>query len=187
MKKWRILIPILSLTICIIIGSTLGLYFKSKVTSIVTTVEEELWNVDLIVKGTVVSQDETYKKDAGIEGKSKRDFSFDVTPATVHVDKVLYGNIDTNSITYLQHGASSDEAVSQKFLKKGEEVVLILVKTSDGTYWSYNFDDGVWKIKDGKVNSTTESQGLSKFKNYKVDKFMSEISEIAKNKRKHNE
>jgi hypothetical protein len=195
MNKWKMVIPILALSMSVIVGSTLGFAFKTgqgtgennshSVRPITSNLEEEFWNVDLIVKGTVSGQDDTFKKDAGVPGK--QNFSFDVTPAKVNVEKVLYGNVDSNTITYLQHGSSKDQAISQEFVKKGEEVILILVKTSDGKYWSYNFDDGLWKIKDGKVNSNADSERLAKFKGYNADKFMSEISEVAKNKRKNKE
>lgn len=195
MNKWKMVVPILALSMSVIVGSTLGFAFKTghgieennshSVRPITSNLEEEFWNVDLIIKGTVSGQDDTFQKDAGVPGK--QNFSFDVTPAKVNVEKVLYGNVDSNTITYLQHGSSTDEAVNQKFVKKGEEVILILVKTSDGKYWSYNFDDGLWKIKDGKVKSNADSERLAKFKDYNAEKFMSEISEVAKNKRKNKE
>jgi hypothetical protein len=184
---------VIALSMSIIIGSTLGLIIKGghatdeigshSVTSMTSNLEEDFWNVDLVVKGTVISQEETFKKDAGVA--SKQSFFFDVTPAKINVEKVLYGIVDTKTITYLQHGSSTDQALIEKFVKKGEEVILILSKTTDGNYWSYNFDDGQWKIKDGKVKSNAESEHISKFKDYNVDQFMSEISDAAKNKRKN--
>ncbi|GGI46164.1 hypothetical protein GCM10008018_15750 [Paenibacillus marchantiophytorum] len=121
-------------------GSSLALVYINKqdhtieqgshsVNSINDNLEEALWNVELIIKGTVLNEGNTYKKDAGIQGK--QNFSFDVTPANIKVDKVLYGIIDTNSITYLQHGSSSNSLESKNHVKKGEEVVLMLVKTDE--------------------------------------------------------
>jgi len=37
-------------------------------------------------------------------------------------------------------------------VKKYVEVLLILGRTNGGEYWSFNFDDGTWKIIAGKVS-----------------------------------
>ncbi|MEW9699334.1 hypothetical protein [Paenibacillus sp. SI8] len=195
MKKWKTVITIIALSTSVIVGSTVGLAYNNSgkthidnnesVSPITSSLEEEFWNVDLVIKGTVISQEDSYKKDSGVA--TKQSFPLDVTPATVKVDKVLYGSIDSSLLTYLQHGISTDKEASKKFVKQGEEVVLILTKTTDGKYWSYNFDDGQWKIKDGKVNSDATSNRLLKYKNYTSDKFINEISEIAKNKKKNKE
>ncbi|OAS18366.1 hypothetical protein [Paenibacillus oryzisoli] len=195
MKKWKRIITIIALSTSVIVGSTVGvIYNDSKnthsdnsesVIPITLSLEEELWNVDLVVKGTVVSQEDSYSKDAGVP--SKRSFNIDITPSTIKVDKVLYGSTDSSTITYLQHGLSTDKEASKRFVKQGEEVVLILSKTEDGKYWSYNFGDGQWTIKDGKVISDATSNRLLKYKNYPSDMFVNEIAEIAKNKRKNKE
>ncbi len=197
MSKKRIGIIVASLTLSILIGGFTGIAMKENrhdkhlhstaITSNYDTLEEEFWNVDLIIQGTVLSEGETYLKDTGVV--IKRDNSMPVTPATIQVDKVLYGDTDEKEITYLQHGSSDDEIESHNMVKKSEEVVLILSRTNTGAYWSYNFDDGIWRIKDGKVISNSDSKFLnSKNKNGQgVDDFITKITKAAKNKKKQEE
>lgn len=115
------------------------------------TLEEELSLTDLIIEGTVSEEKPSYKMDAGIDNP-KVNFTFDVTPVTIQVNKVLSGDTSLKEINYLQHGTSNQ---GSKF-KKGNKVVLMLVKTTSGDYWSYNFEDGEWLIEDGKVQSKSK-------------------------------
>lgn len=146
--------------------------------------EEEFWNVDLIVRGTVLDEGQTYKKDSGVT--TKGDNSIEITPSTIQISEVLYGTEANGTITYLQHGSSKDIEAKNKFLKKSEEVILILDKTDDGKYWSYNFDNGIWKVKNGKVESNTLSKLLNSQpgNSQDLDKFIEKIKKAAKNKKK---
>jgi hypothetical protein len=192
MKK-RIFIATIALSASLVVGSILGQITNKanhsfteanfSAVPITNSLQEDFWNVDLIIKGTVTSEGDTFKKDAGVQGKQNNDF--DVTPATIQVNKILYGDVPSASITYLQHGSSSNKEESKRFVKVGQEVVLVLVKTSEGKYWSYNFDDGIWNINNGKVSSNTESQHLLKFKGADLDTFTTEIAKAAKNKTKN--
>ena len=71
-------------------------------------------------------------------------------------------------------------------VKRSEDVLLILSRTNSGTYWSYNFDDGVWIIKDGKVSSHSQSNLLNANGENEQDlkKFIAKITKAAKNKKK---
>lgn len=126
-----------------------------------------------------------------------------ITPATFKVNKVIYGTLDadTDTITYLQHGSQDVAAENAKMIKKGEEYILILNKTDDGKYWSYNFDDGVWKVKGSKVTSDSTSpffnetesstngtisislSAQSNKEGHELDKFVKRITKAAQNKR----
>lgn len=200
MTKRKIIISTVVLSLSIVIGSAAGIvnnkiqnnksiHSNLSIEANSNSLEEEFWNVDLIIQGTVLSQGQTFKKDSGIH--TKGDSSFDVTPVTIQVNKVLHGDLKDNTITYLQHGSSKDRISSAKFVKKSEEVILILSKTQNGSYWSYNFDDGIWNVKDGKVTSKSSSDVL-RIQNVEDNKqdlnsFIEKITKAAKNKRKSNE
>lgn len=153
MKKTKLVIIITALSLSVIAGAVTGFitnkppldhgYAHTSLES-GTSLEEQFHNVDLIIRGTVLSQEETFQQNSGIA--TKYDGSFPVTPAIIQVDEVLYGNTDNKTITYLQHGFSEDKVASRGMVKQAEEVLLILSRTINETYWSYNFDDGVWRI-----------------------------------------
>ncbi|CAN7673862.1 hypothetical protein [Paenibacillus sp. LjRoot56] len=160
MDKKRIAFVTAALSLSLVVGSVAGLNWDKKnnhsslgVESSFNSLEEEFWNVDLIVRGTVLDEGQTYKKDSGVT--TKGDNSIEITPSTIQISEVLYGTEANGTITYLQHGSSTDIEAKNIFLNKSEEVILILDKTEDEKYWSYNFDDGIWKVKNGKVESNT--------------------------------
>jgi hypothetical protein len=189
-------ITVISLVLSIAVGVAFGLiYVNANVSDSHTGIhsdgfevqtsnlQEELWHVDAIVQGTVLEQEATYQqKAAGLKGK--KEFSFDVTPAKIKVSDVLYGDISSDTITYLQHGAFNDSKAAAKHLKQGEDVILLLVKTSWGDYWAYEPDNGVWKVKDGKVISNAALEQFVQLQNTDVDSFKQIIADAAKNKKK---
>lgn len=197
MNKKHIRIIVASLTLSIVIGGFAGIATKENrhdrhshstaVVSQYTALEEEFWNVDLIIQGTVLREGDTYFKDTGVV--AKRDNSMPVTPATIQINKILYGETDETEITYLQHGLSDDKIASGKMVKKSEDVLLILSRTNDGTYWSYNFDDGIWRIKDGKVKSDSHSKllNVNNEKEQDLEQFIDKITKAATNKKKLND
>ncbi|MFD1953289.1 hypothetical protein ACFSL6_03610 [Paenibacillus thailandensis] len=196
MKKKRVISVALALSISLVVGSVAGIAWSRfeqqsaahsdlSINSSSDTLEEEFWNVDLIVQGIVISEGETFKKASGIT--TKADSSFDVTPATIQVNKVLYGNTDESTITFLQHGSDKDLKASKKFVEKGKEVILILTKTSSGAYWSYNFEDGIWKVANGKVTSDSASELLQSAdkaatQGQDINSFIKKIVKAANNK-----
>lgn len=144
------------------------------------SLEEELWGVDLIIRGIVREEQETRKQDAGIKN-SKGNFSFDVTPATVQVKEVIFGDAPIDGeITLLQHGSKSSPETT--FVSNGEEVILLLTKTSWGEYWSYNFENGIWKVKDGKVTSKSFTKHLKSLTGVDVDLFKQKVRVAAEKK-----
>lgn len=68
--------------------------------------------------------------------KSKGAYPYEVKPVAVIVDEVIHGAASEKEIAVLQH---ADHAA----LHKGDEVILILARTTDGRYWSYMPDDGI--------------------------------------------
>lgn len=189
-------ITVISLVLSIVVGAVFGLIYVNANSSDphvgihsdgfevqTSNLQEELWHVDAIVQGTVLEQKATYQqKAAGL--KEKKEYSFDVTPAQIKVSDVLYGDISSDTITYLQHGASNDSKAAAKFLKQGEDVILLLVKTSWGDYWAYEPDNGVWKVEDGKVISNATQEQFVQLQNTDVDSFKQIIADAAKNKKK---
>jgi hypothetical protein len=146
------------------------------------SLEEELYEVDLIIKGNVVRLHEGKKRDSGINN-----YAYEITPADIEVEEVIYGDTSllNSTITYLQHGTPLDKDLSKLHVKEGEEVILFLIKTTDGKYWSYNFDDGIWKIQNGTTTSTTNAEHLKELKGMKEEKFKDKVAKAAKNKKKN--
>lgn len=138
--------------------------------------------MDLIVKGKVVHEGDSFKRDAGV--LTKIPFQMEVTPAIIEVNQVIYGSDPGQTIPYLQHGSSSDQEVSERFVRLNEEIILILTRTTDGQYWSYNFDDGVWKIQNGNVHSKSPQVLLEKYKGAELTLFIDAIKTAAVNKKK---
>jgi len=145
------------------------------------TLPEEMYPVDLIIKGKVLSLDQSYQRNANVETKMGA-LTYDVTPATVEVEDVLYGTVFNKTITLLQHGTPSNSEAARHFVNAGDEVYLMLVKTDDGKYWSYNFDDGVWKINNGKVQSLTNKSVFKQFNHGDATSFANAIKNAAKAK-----
>ncbi|MFS1512546.1 hypothetical protein VQL36_08935 [Chengkuizengella sp. SCS-71B] len=186
------IIWIFSLSLAIVLGVSTGFVYNSynnfnvedntSIAPMTNNLSEEFWNVDLIVKGKVIQEVATFQKDTGINTKFSS--KMDVTPATIKVDEVIYGNEPNKTITFLQHG-NSNETTNSKHVRKNDEVILILTRTTDGQYWSYNFDDGLWYVKNEKVNSNTSQKFLKEFKDKDKNNFIKEIREAAKNKKKN--
>lgn len=113
----------------------------------ITSLEEYMWFVDAVVVGTVLKELPTYQQDAGIP--TKVPVIFPVTPATIKVDDVVYGDITDTEFTLLQHGTNEDATLVQK----GEEYLFLLQKSPDGGYWPLNIEEGKLKIENGQVSS----------------------------------
>lgn len=133
----------------------------------------------IIVRGTVVEELPTYIQDAGLDPRTN--FKFSVTPSKVKVSKVIAGDIKVNdTIVFLQHGDRSTD--KENFVKSNEDVILILNKTSDGRYWSYSYEDGLWKISNDKVSSKSRNDNLQKMKNLDTSSFENLLSNGFKNR-----
>lgn len=143
--------------------------------------EQEMKHGDLIVRGTIDSIEKTHIRDSGI-ADTKVNLDYPVTPAIVKIDKVLYGERPASGkITMLQHGSASDPIDSVDFVKQGEEVILLLMKTVDGVYWPFNGPDGVWYVKDGIVTSKALKELMIPFNTRSVEEFEQIITTAAKN------
>jgi hypothetical protein len=144
---------------------------------------EALYGVQVIVKGTVNKVLPVEMRDAGIVGKGS--FQYEVTPATISVTQVVYGEVpESKEITYLQHGVEDKKTSSVEFVHEGDQVLLMLTKTPDGKYWSYNFDDGIWKLNNGKMQSKTHDVQLKKLVNTNYETFSSSVRKEAKQQMK---
>ncbi|WP_019913958.1 hypothetical protein [Paenibacillus sp. HW567] len=138
-----------------------------------TNLQEALYGVDVIIQGTVKRIDPVEKRDNGLQGKFND--KYDVTPAIITVSDTVYGNNpESDEIIFLQHGIEN-EVNADEFVHEGDTLLLMLTKTTDGKYWSYNFDDGIWKLKNGSLQSNTENPILEKFNNSDLKKFKAKI------------
>ncbi|WP_405172017.1 hypothetical protein MHI12_07625 [Paenibacillus sp. FSL H8-0280] len=138
------------------------------------SIAEELSIPELIVKGVVIEEMPEIRRESGISNP-KVDTSYLVSPVKVKIEEVISGDLVGNEITYLQRTESTDK------IKTDDEVVLMLNGTSDGFYWSYNFNDGVWQVdNNGIVSSNTNSKTLKELKDTNATEFVEEIKEELK-------
>lgn len=56
---------------------------------------------------------------------------------------------------------------------------------NDGEYWSYSFENGIWRIKDGKVSSNAYSPPLKSLVGMGTLEFKQKIGVAAKNQVKN--
>jgi hypothetical protein len=186
MKK--VMVSILCLVVSVILGLNFGndvysnLFIKDEsglgISSNNERLEQELFPSTLIIKGKVITSDNPEKRNTGIKGQ---DYSYDVTPAKIEVQEVISGVLLEEKITLLQHG-SLNEKNSNDFVVPGSDYIFILVKTTDGKYWSYNFDDGIWKIQNNVVQSRSESMVFEKYKGMNEKEFKGILKQAFKNK-----
>jgi len=157
-----------------------------------SSLEEEMYFVDLIVRGTVVEQQDPVVRNAGLP--EKVNFSYDVTPSIIKVNEVIYGELEEKTITFLQHGTEKTNEET-RYLKTEEEVILLLMKAVDNYYWSYNYEEGIWRVNDGLIESKNNNisgflatdTAISKFRNsgnQDVESFVKEIKKAALNKKR---
>ena len=86
---------------------------------------------------------------------------------------------ESSAITYLQHGIENDSNNILDFLHEGNKVILLLVKTDDKKYWSYNFNDGIWRIVNGKVQSKSTNDILISLNGEDIGSFKALIKKYA--------
>lgn len=195
MNKKQTKITLFSLSLSVLLGGFSGYVITKEehhtqaahthaVYSEKDSLEEEVISPDLIVKGTIEERLDTFKQDAGVT-TPYGPLEFDVTTFKVKVDKVLDGKIESDSLILYQHGSPDDYNYSKNHVKKGEKVYLLLSERPDGKgYWSYNFEDGIWKVKKGAngelVNSNTTSKNLKSINNKSINDFEKAIKEARK-------
>jgi hypothetical protein len=133
---------------------------------------EELSKPELIIKGTVIEELPTVRRETGLINSTKVDTSYLVSPVKVEIEEVVSGEITTKEITYLQRTEVNDK------IKKGDTVILMLHSTTDGFFWSYNFNDGIWlEDSSGNVNSKSEAKVFQNFKKMDSEEFIVNIKE----------
>jgi hypothetical protein len=186
MKK--IIISLVSISLSLVLGFGAGGLFHSQAEEKegshagaikTTSLEEELSFSKVIIRGTVIEELPTFVQDAGLDPRTN--FKFPVTPSKIKVTKVLEGDVKVDdAIVFLQHGDRETE--KNEFVKSGDDVILILNKRTDGKYWSYAYEDGVWNIKNGKVTSKTNNELYNNLQNGDINNFETRLSTAAKNK-----
>ncbi|WP_429371649.1 hypothetical protein [Paenibacillus sp. DS2015] len=88
------------------------------------------------------------------------------------IEEVISGEMTTKEITYLQRTEVDDK------IKIDDKVVLMLHSTTDGYFWSYNFDDGIWlEDNNGNIESKSEAEVFQKLKTMDTEEFIVNIKE----------
>ncbi|GAA0353207.1 hypothetical protein [Bacillus horti] len=146
------------------------------------SLEEEMWFVDAVIYGTVLEQEESYEQNTNITPKI--DFNFPVTPSTVMVNEVMYGDIGKDKITFLQHGSILEQIGASKLVNEGEEYILLLMKTTWGDYWPYHDEKGIWKVEEGRVSYVGTDEHLAHLQNLTVEEFSKVVRDAGQNKKK---
>ncbi|WP_020618960.1 hypothetical protein [Paenibacillus daejeonensis] len=185
----RISVAILALGLLVIVGFSLGSSSPGDTPVATRSLEEEMYFVDLIVRGTVVDQEGPFNRNAGLP--EKVNFTYDVTPSIVAIEEVIYGELDEAAITFLQHGTAKTSPETS-YLETHEEVVLLLNKTEDNYYWSYMYEDGIWRVQNGIVQSKPNNPNgflntdsiMSTLQNQDVDVFVKNIRRAAENRKR---
>ncbi|RKN86049.1 hypothetical protein [Paenibacillus ginsengarvi] len=144
------------------------------------TLEEEMYAVNLIIRGKVEKIGENVKRDANLGNRAN--YTYDVTPLTIKVNEVIYGEVPENKeVTLLQFSKVTDsEEITM--LNEGDEALLILSKTSDGNYWPYMPKEGIWLLKNGKIDSKTKHPLYQSFKGASINDLEKRLKQAANNK-----
>jgi len=95
--------------------------------------KEEMYFVDLIVRGTVLEVREPFTRIIG-----------DVTPSVIEVEEVIHGDLDQKAVTLYQHGTPKTDK-DGVLVSPGEEVILLLMETTEDFYWPY--DPGAGRLE----------------------------------------
>lgn len=150
---------------------------------VLDSLEEEMWFVDAVIYGTVLEQGLTYQQNTNIN--SKIDFNFPVTPSTILVKEVVYGKVNGDKITLLQHGSNLEHSSANEFVREGEDYMLFLMKTTWGDYWPYDVPQkAIWKVADGFVSDTATDVNFTHLNNTQIEEFMKVIKKAGQNKKK---
>lgn len=147
---------------------------------VAANLNEEMWHVNVIITGKVL--DATNSQSLNQNKDSKKNYSVDIAPAIIQVTEVLYGDVTTPTITLLQHKSASDENVS--IVATGQELILILVKTTADDYWAYDQNNGIWTINENRVEANNPTTPIDKLNGIDVNIFKKKIAKAAKNKKK---
>lgn len=59
---------------------------------------------------------------------------------------MIHGDLDKDVITLYQHGTSKDD-LDNVLVSPGEEVILLLMETTEDFYWPYSPAAGVRKVE----------------------------------------
>lgn len=129
--------------------------------------EDMASHADLVLTGKIV-------KENGVEKKSATDYVSYNTKVTMNIDEILKGATDQKSIVISQIGGiDGDTAVvpdDSTFLRQGDELLVFLKKTDDGTYTPINGDDGIFNnsfSNNGEYVNQHDSNNLINKKEFK--------------------
>ena len=143
---------------------------------LIDTVNDIIDNSSLVIEGTIIEIGETeyisfvneeLEKKFVNEGKEPAYYADIWTYYTIEVDKVLYGECDTDNIIYRCLGGKIDNVVLEQELElvRGDKYVFYL-EEQDGVYINSLNDNAVTLIEDNKIiENNIEGNIQNQYKN----------------------
>lgn len=143
---------------------------------LIDTVNDIIDNSSLVIEGTIIEIGETeyisfvneeLEKKFVNEGKEPAYYADIWTYYTIEVDKVLYGECDTDKIIYRCLGGKIDNVVLEQELElvRGDKYVFYL-EEQDGVYINSLNDNAVTLIEDNKIiENNIEGNIQNQYKN----------------------
>lgn len=155
--------------------------------SAATTYGSNLYDfIDLssvIIVGTVVDVGETINDSFTFEGDDPVQISMPLTPFTVKVEKVLYGepvysNAENQTVTYIQKGYADDDTVQVK-VHKDEKVVLIAEYKENAGYYVCS-ENSTFLITDEGLYSFSNLPEMAKYDGTPLELLERDINQLVK-------
>jgi len=157
------------------------------------TMEVLLEQADLIIEGEVVSDGTTKTEyfslgDEAAEEKLEKMFpgksapAYNVTSSQIKVNRVLYGDVDTDTIELHQFGSAGSDNGETK-VRKGRKMIFILRKHPDkeNVYSSVDFEDGLFEVdEDNKLLSLSDNMLTAKYDGLDAKTLEKDISKALK-------
>lgn len=150
---------------------------------ILNSLDEEMWLVDAVIYGTVLRQGKaSYRqtiRDRNIV------FNSPVIGSTILVKEVVYGEVNGDKITFLQHSLFLEEESSSLTMSEGEEYILFLKNSTRGFYWPYDLPPkAIWNVEGGFVSGRATDENFTHLNNLQINEFMKAIKKAGENKKK---
>lgn len=112
--------------------------------------------------------------------------AYNVTSSQIKVNRVLYGDIDTDSIELHQFGSAGNDDGETK-VRKGRKMIFILRKHPDkeNVYSSVDFEDGLFEVdNDNKLLSLSDNMLTAKYDGLDTKILEKDINKVLKKRKK---
>lgn len=194
-RKYVISSLAIILTVCIGLGVRYSLFPNSEIStdshdhssalmaSVPYTLEGDLFLLDTIIRGKVIETHYPIEENVALPERPVN--AIQHTPAIVQVDEVLFGEVESETIKFMQPGSPSRNQGRYIYVNEGDEVILLLRESERLGYIQYNPNSGTWKIKDGVVTidhvDYTLKSPIHELQGMKTDDFVKRVVDAAKN------